>query len=272
MQCFSHPLPDCGEAFMEVCLRSKAYEFVDHAKRPCILILPGGGYRSLSEREAEPSAISFLRAGYQVCILHYSVRATDEAPFLGNLPLRQACAAVREIRRNAAQWGIDSMRVSVCGFSAGGHLAASLGVFAADSARLPENADGCGTPNAMVLCYPVITGGAYAHRDSIFNLSGSQEMDERTQAWSVERYVTPRTCPAFLWQTVQDNCVPVENSLCMARALRAAGVSFELHLYPKGAHGLALATAESGTADAHVSTWLPLALDFLRAQGCGTDY
>lgn len=271
MNCFSVTLPGF-EAGMDVLLREKDYEFVEHHTRPCVLVIPGGGYSFLAAREGEPIAIGFLQAGYQVCILRYSVRAQEGEPFLDNLPLRQAAAAVRYIRTQAEAWGIDPKKIIVCGSSAGGHLAGSLGVFAHNAAYLPENTDGLSTPAAMILCYPVITAREKAHRDSIYNLCGTREICEESLRWSLEEHVTKDTCPAFLWQTAQDDCVPVENVMLMARALRGADVPFELHIYSHGPHGLSLATPEAGYDHPHVATWLPLALQWLNERGVGTGY
>lgn len=272
MNCFKVSLPE-QDAEMEVILRSREYEFVDHSKRPCVLVLPGGGYSFLAARETEPLAMGFVQAGYQVCILHYSVRENDARSFLGTRPLRETAAAVRCIRDHAQAWGIDPGKITVCGSSAGGHLAASLGVFAGDPDYVPDNGDGRATPNAMILCYPVITAmGTAAHRDSIYNLCGTREVNEKSMRWSLETHVNAHTCPAFLWQTAEDDCVSVENVLCMAQALRKNGVPFELHIYSKGPHGLSLATAETGMAMPHVATWLKLALEWLNERGVGTGY
>ena len=271
MNCFSVSLPGF-DAKLDVLLREKDYEFVQHHARPCVLVIPGGGYAFVAAREGEPIALGFLQAGFQVCILHYSVRSQDSDPFLGDLPLRQAAAAVRYIRAHAARWGIDPGKITVCGSSAGGHLAGSLGVFAHNAAYLPENSDGLSTPNTMILCYPVITAGEKAHRDSIYNLSGTYEINDASLRWSLEEHVTKDTCPAFLWQTAQDDCVPVENVMLMARALKRENVPFELHIYSKGPHGLSLATPEAGCDEPHVATWLKLALQWLNERGTGTGY
>lgn len=271
MNCFTVTLPDLNTK-MEVLLRSREYEFVPHPARPCMLILPGGAYACIADAEGEPIAMRFLQAGYQVCILHYSVRTDENAPFLHNLPLREAAAAVRYLRAHAEEWGIDPNKVTVCGCSAGGHLAGSLGVFSADPDYLPENADGLSTPNAMILCYPVITARNKVHRESIRNLCGSSEINEQSLRWALDEHVTPDTCPAFLWQTVQDDCVPVENAIQMAKALKNANVPFELHLYTEGTHGLSVATSELGRDLPHVATWIPLALEWLNERGVGTGY
>ena len=271
MNCFTITLPGY-HAEMDVMLRSRDYEFVEHHARPCILVLPGGGYWFTAAREGEPLALGFLQAGYQVCVLRYTVKEAMGDGFLGNLPLREAAEAVRYIREHAEEWGIDPAKITVCGSSAGGHLAGSLGVFAGNPDYVPDNADGMCTPNAMILCYPVVTAREKGHAESIYNLSGTYEINETSLRWSLEDHVTPATCPAFLWQTAEDDCVPVENSMLMAQALRRQGVPFELHIYSKGPHGLSLATPETGMDNPHVATWLKLALQWLNERGVGTGY
>lgn len=271
MKCFTlSPVPGT-HAEMEVWLREKNYDYVDQGARPCVLIFPGGGYEFLSAREAEPIGMAFSRAGYQVCILQYSVRKAEQ-PFLGDLPLQEAAAAVRCIRSHAEEWGIDPRKITVCGSSAGGHLAGSLGVFGACKDRIPGSGDGMSRPDAMVLCYPVITAGEYSHNGSLYQLSGHPKPCPERDPWSLELHVTKDTCPAFIWHTTEDDCVPVDNSMLMAQALKKAGVPFELHLYTKGCHGLSLATAECGTVNAHAATWVPLALEWLREIGVGPAY
>lgn len=263
------PLPGTA-ASLEVCLREKAYDHVRREARPCVLICPGGAYRRLSSREAEPVALAFLGAGFQVCVLRYSVRPDPSAPPLGDAPLQEAARAIRTVRENAADWGVDPDKVSILGFSAGGHLAGSAGIFW-DSPRLPGGGDGLGRPNGMLLCYPVVSGGEFAHRDSFLNLTGRPGPCPEADAWALEKHVSPRTPPAFLWHTVADGSVPVENALLLAGALRQNGVPFELHLFTDGAHGASLASAEL-ELDLPAAQWLPLALAWLKNRGLGPDY
>ena len=148
--------------------------------------------------------------------------------------------------------------VYVCGFSAGAHLAATLGVHG--------HALGLEVPDALILCYPVITADErWCSDESFRNLVGEGERE----FFSLEKYVSPDTPPVFLWHTAADEEVPVENSLLFAAALSAAGVPFELHVYPFGPHGLSLATKEVEQAekdrfpDAHVAGWVRLCSEWL---------
>lgn len=211
-----------------------------------VLICPGGAYCHLSPRESEPVARAFERIGARAEILSYSVRSSPEQPPLALTPVHELSDRIRELR--AAQPGA---KVVVCGFSAGAHLAATLGVHAAQL-NLER-------PDALILSYPVITADSrYINEDSFLNLTGR----ENREFFSLEKHVGENTPPVFLWHTAGDRDVPVENSLLFARALSSAHIPFELHIYPFGEHGLSLATDEvrqdekGRLPDKHVAGWI----------------
>ncbi|GHV10873.1 acetylesterase [Clostridia bacterium] len=237
--------------------------------RPAVIVFPGGGYEFTSDREAEPVAKQFFAAGMQSIVVRYSV--SKEAK--GLIPATDAALAVKYVRSHAAEWGINPKRIYVCGFSAGGHLAASIGTLYRLPVLQKNTADILGEaitaedirPDGMILGYPVISAGVHAHRGSIARLSERADYSEEDiNMWSLERQVTSDTPPAFIWHTADDNGVPVENALLFAGALSAAGVPFELHVYPHGPHGLSLATSEvSWDANGirpNVAEWVKLAI------------
>ncbi len=227
-------------------------------KRPIAVICPGGGYEFCSPREAEPVALAFNAAGIHAAVVNYRVFAAYPAS------LRDLSDAVCIVRDNAEKWRIDDGRVVVCGFSAGGHLAASLGVFW-NSEPAIKRGDGKNKPNGMILAYPVITSGEYAHEGSIRTVSGGDA--ELAKKMSLEDQVT-EDCPrAFIWHTFEDPGVPVENSLLMASALRKKGIETELHIFPKGPHGLSTASeyvaeSEQGVIP-KVHGWVDMAVDWI---------
>ena len=214
------------------------YDETIRALRPAVLLFPGGAYRKISAREGEPAATAFLAAGFSVFLLRYTVADDGYFP----CALVEAFEAIRFLRSHAAEYGLDPNRIWLCGFSAGGHAAAAAGVlwnhpFAASIGYTgrEHRADG------MILCYPVISSGEVAHRESFRNLLGDRYCDELLTLTSLERQVNAETPPTFLWHTATDGTVPVQNSLLFANALIAHGVETELHVYPRGDHGLSTA-------------------------------
>lgn len=178
-------------------------------ERPAVLVLPGGGYRMLSDREAEPVALCFAKAGFQAYILRYSV-SKDGSPIWPQ-PLEETDAALRLIRAKRDEWHTDPDRIALCGFSAGAHLAACASVL------LEEK------PAATVLGYPVILPEACD-----FCLPGLPRPLEA---------VGPDTPPSFVFMAADDSMIAPQNGLDWAAALVKAQVPCELHMYVRGEHG-----------------------------------
>ncbi len=232
--------------------------------RRSIVICPGGGYHFRSDREAEPIAMVFASMGFNCFVAEYHV-----APAVHPAPLFDVAHAVAWVRAHAAECHADPNAIAVMGFSAGGHAACHLGVrwhekdLMADFGLTAEEAK----PNAMVLCYPVISGGEFAHRGSFENLTGCDDLAVHAQ-YSLENMVTNQTPPTFLWHTFEDGAVPVENTLMMASALRRSGVMTEVHIFPKGGHGLALCNPLTSTSpDQNIpecAQWPEMAARFLK--------
>lgn len=236
-------------------------------KRPLVLVCPGGGYEFTSDREAEPIAVQMCARGFHACVLRYNV-----APQRFPTALWELAGAVAWLREHSGEYHIDPDRILVCGFSAGGHLACSLGTFwnrdflRETTGLAPEAMK----PNGLILCYPVIHSGPFAHRGSFDNALGEKAEDpEMLELLSLEKQVTSDMPPVFMWHTFADDCVPVENTLMMADALRKAGIPFELHIFPDGSHGLSLATAETDCGDGKMirpecAAWTDMAADWIR--------
>ncbi len=247
------------------------------SKRPAVLILPGGAYSFVSFREGEPIAFRFLSAGVAAFVLTYSVGKKAAFP----RPLIDVALAMKYIKRHAEEFYVDEKRVFVAGFSAGGHLAAAAGtLWHMDCLKAegddPENV--MQRPAGMILVYPVISSKpGLIQPDSFYNLLGtSQPSEEELGRYSIEDCVDSRTVPAFLMHTYQDTCVPVANSLVMAEALASNGIPFELHVYPKGGHGLSTADPETSLGNPvceipKVAGWIDLAIQWLKETGGAAD-
>lgn len=230
-------------------------------KRPAVLVCPGGAYEFCSQREADPVAFVFFEKGYQVFVLYYSL----EENACDMNPLSDLSLSMITLRENAEKWNIETEHIAVCGFSAGGHLAASLGTLW-DHPRLKEKIDtknGLNRPNALILAYPVITAGEYAHKDSLEHVSGYPAGTPENDFWALETHVSEKTPPVYIWHTVDDELVPVENTLFFINALQKSHVSFECHIYPHGKHGKSVCTEEVNTKDLHIGSWVPLCIEWL---------
>ena len=232
-------------------------------KRPLVIICPGGGYGHHSPREGEAVAIKMLDYGYNAVILRYSLNPNNYP-----CPLYEAAYTINYVREHAAEWDVDPDKIIVAGFSAGGHVAASLGTMW-NAAELDDFLDKelgvsheAVKPNGMLLGYPVITSGEFAHRGSFVKLLGDR-YDELVDKVSLEKRVTSDMPKAFIWHTFADGSVPMENSLLLAKAMKEADVKLELHIFPDGAHGLGLGTKETDTSDGthcqpEVAVWTDL--------------
>ena len=199
-------------------------------KRPLILICPGGGYYKTSYREGEPLAVYFMSKGYHACVLRYSV-----APARFPVQIQEVEQALNIVKVHANEWNVDMGKIFIHGASAGGHLAASYAALL-DEKWLSEPV----RPAGLLLSYPVVTAEEpFGHQDSFRHLLG-EHYDEKVFL-SIEKIVKETMPPTFIWHTEEDQTVPVENSLFLTEALQKIHVSVELHIFPKGEHGLSLA-------------------------------
>ena len=259
MQHFRIELPECA---MQAYVPEKLG--VVTPPRRSIVICPGGGYHFRSDREAEPIALVFAGMGFNCFVVEYHV-----APAVHPAALFDVAHAVAWVRAHAEEYHANPDAIAVMGFSAGGHAAAHIGVRWHDAAQMAEFGltPAQAKPNAMVLCYPVITGGEFAHRGSFENLTGCDDLAVHAR-FSLDEMVTDQAPPAFLWHTWEDGSVPVENSLMMFAALRRCGVMGEYHVFPKGGHGLSLANPlTSGSPDQNIpecAQWPEMAARFLK--------
>ncbi|MCB9266762.1 MAG: alpha/beta hydrolase [Lewinellaceae bacterium] len=239
---------------------------VDKATGAAVMICPGGGYGHLAmEKEGTKIAQWYNSLGVHAFVLKYRLGNPEGTEYQHPAMLNDARRGLRIIRSGAQKWGIDPDRIGVMGFSAGGHLASTLGTHFDDGrpeAEDPVERVSC-LPNFMVLAYPVISlNTKYVHAGSRRNLLGATPRTEDVDFLSNETQVKPLTPPAFLFHTDADTAVPAENSVRFYLALREAGIPAELHIYEKGRHGVGFAPD-----DPVLSTWKDRLADWLKNRG-----
>lgn len=224
--------------------------------RAAILVCPGGGYSCLAPHEGDPFAAFFTAHGMVGAVLTYRV-----APHRFPAPQADACRAMRLLRANAKQFGIDPARIGIMGFSAGGHLSATTAA-QPDLQRDPHD-DLAGKvsarPDRAILGYPVTSFCDYAHLGCVQNLLGEQPDPKLREQLSNEKQVTAAHPPTFIFHTADDPVVPVQHALLYTDACRRAGVPVELHIYQSGRHGVGMALGEPALAG-----WTRVLLDWLK--------
>ena len=217
MQILEQQLPTGHGAVLTAYLQQVGGEFAPLARRSAVLVLPGGGYRMCSDREADPVALAYLQAGFQAFVLRYATGAQAAWPN----PLEDYEAAAALIRSHAEDWTLYPDKLAVIGFSAGGHLAACAAAMAAQR------------PNAAILGYPVIDKATVETY-----LPGAPDA-----ALGVDEH----TCPCFVFAGRNDTTVPVANTLAWLGALTRYDISYEGHIYSQADHGFSTGESFLGT-------------------------
>ena len=209
-----------------------------------VVVCPGGGYSGRATGHEGKDIAEWLNArGVHAFVLKYRTVGESKIPAPREPgPMLDVQRAIRSVRANAKKYGVDPQRIGVWGFSAGGHLASTAATHFDDGK--PESADpvekvSC-RPDFAILAYPVITMGDKTHGGSRNTLLGGKPDPKLVEFYSNEKQVTAKTPPTFLFHTVEDKAVPIENSRLFKEACQKAGVSVELVEYEKGQHGVGL--------------------------------
>jgi acetyl esterase/lipase len=212
----------------------------DGKEKPCVIICPGGGYGILAaQHEGTDVAKFFNGIGVHAVVLKYRIPSAKHQQHKEIAPLQDAQQAIYMVRKNAKKWGVDPGKIGIMGFSAGGHLASSLGVHYNDP-KLNFKGKTSLRPDFQVLIYPVISFGKYAHLGSRNNLLSPDTTASLINYYSNELQVDAQTPPAFLVHAKDDKAVPIENSEMYLAQLRKFGVAGELYVYEKGGHGFGM--------------------------------
>jgi acetyl esterase/lipase len=238
-----------------------------YATGTAIVITPGGGYSFVAINHEGRQIANWLNSlGIAAFVVKYRVGPKYHHP----IELGDAQRAVRLVRARAAEFRIQPDHVGIMGFSAGGHLAATVAThFDAGNPGASDPIDRVDCrPDFVILGYPVISFiGPYVHRGSVMSLLGDNPDPNVLKGLSDELQVTPQTPPTFLVTTGEDTTVPPENSMAFYQALRKAGVPAELHIFEKGGHGMGLTAAEPKH-----EVWRTLLEDWLRGRGLLQKY
>ncbi|HXA68505.1 MAG TPA: alpha/beta hydrolase [Bryobacteraceae bacterium] len=227
-----------------------------------VIVCPGGGYGALASNHEGRQVANWLNSlGIAAFVLKYRLGPRYHHP----IELGDAQRAIRLVRAHAGEYGVTPDRLGVMGFSAGGHLAATMGThFDNGNAADPDPMQRASSrPDFLVLGYPVISFTTpYTHQGSLHNLLGDNPDPKLIQSLSNELQVTAQTPPTFLFHTTEDQTVPVENSVLFYLALRKAGVAAEMHIFERGPHGVGLALRDPALA-----LWPELLANWFRMRG-----
>lgn len=233
----------------------------DGVKRPCVIVCPGGGYSIVAAgHEGTDVAVYLNSIGINALVVKYRIPNDANQPDKTIAPLQDVQQAMYLAKTNAAAWGIDAHKIGVMGFSAGGHLAASLATHYKD-VKIPMEKKVSLRPDFQILIYPVISFRSFGHRGSADNLLGKQPSEEQLHYFSNEEQVNRKSPPAFLVHAKDDTVVPIENSISYQAALQKNKVPAELVQYEKGGHGFGLKNRKEK------NQWPPMLADWLRNQG-----
>jgi acetyl esterase/lipase len=253
-----------GTADKDIPTLTPYYPAAEKATGAAIVICPGGGYGGLAPHEGYQYALFLNEQGITAFVLKYRLGPSGyKHPAMMNDVNR----AIRYVRANAEAWKLDPKRVGVMGSSAGGHLASTaITHFDAGDANSADAIDRVSSrPDLGILCYPVISMGPLTHGGSKKNLLGDNPDPQLVELMSNEKQVTKDTPPTFIFHTVEDSAVKVENALEFANALQRNGVPFALHVYPKGRHGIGLGGFAWDPANRH--PWTTQLTFWLKEQG-----
>lgn len=234
-------------------------EYIVKGAKSCVIICPGGAYINKAyDHEGIQIARWLNSIGVSAFVLYYRV-----APYKHPVPVLDGKRAVRYARYCADKYGYDKDKIGIMGFSAGGHLAGSVGTYKGDFGyALKDDIDKeSSKPNFMILCYPVVSFVNHAHMGSFHNLSEDKDI-KTAKELSIENNVGCDTPPAFIWHTTHDGGVPVENSLNLALAMSRFNIPFEIHTYKDGPHGVGLAPDYK-----HTAVWVDACKNWMESMG-----
>ncbi len=249
--------------YLTVYVRTESKE-ISKCSRPAMLVFPGGGYSFISDREGEPIALKFVEKGFSSFVLSYSVQTKYP------IPLYEAEMAVLYIKEQFEKYNVDRQKICAIGFSSGGHLAGLLATIKENEVS-PNRRIADVALDAVIFAYAVMSLEEFTDIETRDIITGG-DINLRKQL-SIMNRVDQNTAPAFVWSTLEDSAVPVENFLMLANSYRKNKVPFSLLIFENGYHGLSLADDEVCRFSQEeknlrsVSKWVDLACDWLISRG-----
>ncbi|SUX46597.1 alpha/beta hydrolase [Chryseobacterium indoltheticum] len=233
----------------------------EERKQLAIIIIPGGGYRHLTYDLGGYSYAKWLNTlGISAFVLNYRLPTSPDLKQREIGPLQDIQAAIKLIRKNAAQYGISPDQIGVLGTSAGGHLAAMVSNISTDYTELNGDWENFSTvPNFAILVSPVIALGEFAHKGSRDNLLGENASEEKIKEYSMQNRVTDKTPPTILFHAQNDNAVPVINSILYYEAMIKNKVKGAMFIFPEGEHNIGISNKTELT-----DNWKELCEDWLK--------
>ncbi|MEO6521277.1 MAG: alpha/beta hydrolase [Mucilaginibacter sp.] len=248
-------------AYTKVSIPTLEVRIPEKGNGTAVVICPGGGYSSLQyTHEGTAIADEFLKRGIATFVLKYRLPSDAWMKDKNIGPLQDAQQAIKIVRMRAKEWGVDTAKVGIIGFSAGGHLAATAGTHF-DKPVIDNKENTNLRPTFMVLVYPVISlSDSLMHKGSRDNLLGKTPSAQLVDLYSADKQVAKNTPPAFLAHAGDDHTVKVANSVNMYTALQTKGISAELHVYPKGGHGFA-------GRDNNAGHWIDRCYEWMKENG-----
>lgn len=278
------------KVYFQVYLQENSDEIAPNRKRPLMIVVPGGGYITTSDREAEPVALAWLHCDYHVVVLRYTTQDRGNALYPNSLA--DLARLMGTIHRHADQWLVDEENIFACGFSAGGHLVLSLGAHwherwlaemsGVSNSLLKLKGIALGYPMTDYIFQnekakhspeyhvvdPVQKMSRYTFLEMINDASAGENADEeRFREISPVYHISESMVPVFVWATAADDLIFVGNTLRLGLALEKHKIPFEMHIFPEGPHGMSMATSAScvpgnGLDDKKVARWFDMAAEF----------
>lgn len=268
-------------AYFDTYILHASQEYNVGKKKPLLIVCPGGGYAFTSDREAEPIALKFNGEGLHSIVLWYTTE--DLVPCVPHNALKELAQTVAYARAHAQEWLIDEEQIIVCGFSAGGNLALQMAVHSEDEQLAQElgvqkedikvNLAILGYPASLMTPFPkgeIGFGERLLKQPQSANMRffGMEEPDEAAiSKVDALRYIGEHTPPMFIWHTFEDQLVDVQHAITLAQKLKEHDIPFELHIFEKGEHGLALCDRTTARKkshhNSHVIHWFALCMEWL---------